>query len=197
MALRALAQTHVTRLLCLLTVFAVLAGPARADEAAWAALAGGGHVALMRHATAPGVGDPEDFRIGDCGTQRNLSAGGRAQAKAIGDAFRARTIREAPIFASGWCRCEETARLLGLGPVEIWPELNSFFRQGRSQEEAQTEQLRARIAALDTQGAAVLVTHQVNITALTGVFPASGETVVLRRDLDGALTVVGRIAPPE
>ena len=71
------------RLLLTLILFAAV--PAYADEAAaWAALREGGHIILMRHATAPGVGDPPNFRLGDCATQRLLSEAGRRQAKAIG-----------------------------------------------------------------------------------------------------------------
>ena len=69
----------------LLTLILFAAAPAHADEAAaWAALREGGHIILMRHATAPGVGDPPNFRLGDCSTQRLLSEAGRAEAKAIG-----------------------------------------------------------------------------------------------------------------
>ena len=90
---------------------------ARADEtAAWSALRAGGHVALMRHADAPGgVGDPPGFRIEDCATQRNLSAKGRADAKRIGARLKSEGIAVEKILASPWCRCIDTATLLELG----------------------------------------------------------------------------------
>ena len=72
-------------------------------------------------------GDPEKFALGDCSTQRNLSAAGRAQARAIGGQLKAHGIGQAWVFSSQWCRCLETAELLGLGPVEERAELNSFF----------------------------------------------------------------------
>src|SRR3546814_19163678 len=105
------------------------AGAAETEEALWAALKQGGHVAIMRHATAPGFGDPEGFRLNDCSTQRNLSDAGRAQARRIGDAIRAHGVTIGRVLSSRWCRCLETAALLGLGPVEAYPP-NSEARRG-------------------------------------------------------------------
>lgn len=158
----------------------LLALPAalRAEEGAWALLRAGRAAAILRHAIAPGGGDPPGFRLDDCATQRNLSAEGRAQATAIGAEFRARGIAAATVLSSGWCRCLETARLLALGPVSREAALDSFFAD-RSLGPARTEALRGLLAAW-SGGPLVLVTHQVNITALTGVFPASGEAVLVR-----------------
>ena len=166
-------------------------------DALWRALAQGGHVALMRHAaTVPGTGDPPDFRLGDCGTQRNLSDAGRRDAAQLGDAFRGQGVRVARVLSSQWCRCIDTGRLMALGPVEPAPAaLNSFFgarpEQGRS-----TEALRALLAGLPRDGAAiVMITHQVNITALTGIFPAQGEIVVLALAPHRGFNVAGRLRP--
>jgi phosphohistidine phosphatase SixA len=167
--------------------------PAIANEAdIWAALRKGGHVALLRHAIAPGTGDPNNFVIGDCRTQRNLSDEGRAQAKRIGDRFRANGIASAPVFSSQWCRCLQTARLLTLGPVIDLPSLNSFF-ENFEQRQPQTRALKAWLKDQDLRLPQILVTHQVNITALTGIYPSSGELVVVRKAKNGALTVVGTI----
>jgi phosphohistidine phosphatase SixA len=185
------------RSLLALPLLATLAPRARADDVAWAALARGGHVALMRHAlTVPGTGDPPGFRLEDCATQRNLSDEGRRQAARLGAAFRARNVRVSRVLSSQWCRCLDTAAAMGLGPVETAPAaLNSFFA-GQGDREAATAALRALLASLPPDGpAAVLVTHQVNVTALTGVFPAMGETLVVR--LDGErFPVAGRIPAP-
>jgi phosphohistidine phosphatase SixA len=172
----------------------VLATPAVAEtHAVWNALASGGHVALLRHARAPGTGDPAEFSLGDCQTQRNLSDAGRDQARRIGGRFRNSGIESAAVFSSQWCRCLQTARLLGLGKVQPLPALNSFF--GRTDRRGpQTQALREWIASRDLGVPTVLVTHQVNITALTGVYPTSGELVVVHRAADGALSVVGTIA---
>ncbi|WP_434621028.1 histidine phosphatase family protein [Azospirillum sp. B2RO_4] len=152
---------------------APMAAPAAALETA-------GLVVLMRHAEAPGTGDPPDFKLDDCATQRNLSDGGRAQAARIGERLRQLGIDQARVLSSQWCRCLETARLLDLGPVKEMPALNSFF--GRQEEEKDmTTRLRQFLADLPRDGKpVVLVTHQVTVTALTGIFPASGEAVLLR-----------------
>ncbi len=162
------------------------------EQSLWQALADGGHVALMRHAMAPGTGDPPQFVLGDCRTQRNLSEQGRVQANDLGDRFRANGITSAQVLSSQWCRCLETARLLDLGGVEPNQALNSFFRDNTEE----SERTAAALAMIHSQTNAdrpmVLVTHQVNITALTGIFPASGEIVVVRPSADGIETI-GRI----
>ena len=178
-----------------LVVCAVVCGAAglsHADEAAWTALRMPGTHAVMRHARAPGTGDPPGFRLGDCTTQRNLDEEGRQQARRIGDAFRANGIAADVVLTSAWCRAAETAELLDLAPVTIEPALNSFF-SARDEEERQTKSLVERLASLG-QRKAVLVTHQANITALTGVFPSSGEIVVVSVTPDGSVAVKGRIA---
>jgi phosphohistidine phosphatase SixA len=163
-------------------------------DALWTALKGGGHVALLRHALAPGTGDPPGFRLEDCSTQRNLSAEGRAQAQRIGAALRARDIAIGQVWTSRWCRCRETAELLAVAPVEPWPALDSFFQEP-ARGPRQTGEVRQRISQPFTGPSRVLVTHQVNITALTDLVPASGELVVLRPDGDGRFTVLGRLKP--
>ena len=172
------------------------AQPIHASEAAgvWQSLQQNGHVALLRHAIAPGTGDPPEFTLRDCTTQRNLSATGRRQAAAIGERFRENGIPVAQIFSSQWCRCLGTARLLELGPVLELPLLNSFFRHFERRQ-PQTAELKAWLAAQDLAGPTVLVTHQVNITALTGVYPASGELVVIEVGERGEIRVVGTLEP--
>lgn len=163
--------------------------PVMAAPDLWQALRSGAAVALVRHAEAPGIGDPPGFRLDECGTQRNLSAEGRAQAVRLGEAFRREGIASAEIRSSAWCRCRDTATGLALGPVQVAPALNSFFGASASAVD-RTAALRQLIAGLPADRPAVLVTHQVNITALTGVYPRSGEVIVLRRD---GLAVLGRL----
>lgn len=155
-------------------------------------LARPGHFGIMRHALAPGGGDPPGLRIDDCATQRNLSDQGRAQAARIGARLRAAGIAELRVFTSQWCRCRDTAALLGFGPPQDLAVLNSFFAD-RASGQAQTAALRAWIANMPADVPVMLVTHQVNITALTGVFPASGELVVARRDPGGLVVPAGRV----
>lgn len=197
MALRTVGR----RLLLLVSLTLSLSGPTLAVETdrerLWSMLATPGHVVLMRHAEAPGTGDPASFRLDDCASQRNLGEGGRLQARRIGEEFRRRAVPVALVLTSQWCRARETAALMALGSVEDEPAaLNSFF--GRpGEQEAATTALRRRLSALPSGApTVVMITHQVNITALTGVFPASGEMVVLKRDAQGGATTVGRLPAP-
>lgn len=136
---------------------------------------------IMRHAMAPGTGDPPHFSLDDCTTQRNLSEAGRNQSHAIGARLQAAGIESARVRHSQWCRCRDTATLLGFTDIAPMPILNSFF-QGHGDRQAQTDALRAFVSesltAADTP-ALLLVSHQVNITALTDVYPASGELLVI------------------
>ena len=161
----------------------------------WDALKADDAIVLMRHALAPGGGDPSGFQVDDCATQRNLDARGRAQAFDIGAQFAARDIGFDTVWTSAWCRCRDTAELLDLGAPEVLPSLNSFFA-GQGDRAGQTAATLATLA--ETGGRRLLVTHQVNITALTGVFPQSGEVIVTELK-DGALRVTGRILiePPK
>ncbi|NDV86201.1 histidine phosphatase family protein [Aurantimonas aggregata] len=183
----------ITRLVLLASMlFAAL--PALAQDAWEQARAPGTHL-LMRHALAPGTGDPANFVLGDCATQRILSETGRQQARRIGERLRANNVAVDTVLTSRWCRSVETADLLSVGPVTPEPALDSFF-QNRQTAADQTAALTARLAALDSAGQkAVLVTHQVNITALTDIFPASGEIVLIRLGPDGQVRVAGRIRP--
>ena len=166
--------------------------PASAAEPVWDALRSGGKIVILRHAsTEPGLGDPPGFRLDDCATQRNLSEAGRTEARRIGAAFVLRAIPVARVLSSRWCRCVETARL-AFGRVEPWASLDSFF-DDRSREPQQTRAVRALIAEPLTGGNLILVTHQVNITALTGIAPAMGEMVVLSPEPRGSFKIVGRL----
>ena len=175
-------------LLCLLA-----ATPATASEAAaWAALRTGDAIALMRHADAPGgFGDPQGFKLEDCATQRNLGAGGRAEAVRVGAAFRERGVKPARIESSPWCRCVDTARLMDVGPVEI----NHTFGNPvvwTDRRDALAAGARQRVRAWKGPGALLVLTHGALIAALTGYNPASGEIVVV----DSMLKEIGRIPVP-
>jgi phosphohistidine phosphatase SixA len=179
---------------CRALPLASLPGPAKANEALWAALREGRAFAMMRHALAPGTGDPANFDVNDCTTQRNLSVEGREQARRAGDAFRDNGILLADVKTSAWCRCRDTASLMNLGTPEVLPPLNSFFRNS-SQRDPQTEALRQWLAEWVGSRPLVLVTHQVNISALTGEFARSGGIVVVDRNVEGEVKVLGTIAP--
>jgi broad specificity phosphatase PhoE len=162
------------------------------DEALWQRMRSGGVTVLMRHAqTVPGIGDPPGFVLGQCPTQRNLSGGGRRDARSIGAAFQRRGIEPGAVWSSRWCRCLDTARL-AFGRVQPEPSLDSMFNDDTARSSAKLRDLHAKLAARQETTPLVLVTHDVNIRALTGQSVASGEMVltVLR---DGKLEVIGRL----
>ena len=162
---------------------------------AWAELAKPGAIVLFRHATAPGVGDPPGFKLDDCATQRNLNEQGRAESRRLGEQFRSHKIQVGAVLSSQWCRTRETARL-GFGDrARDEPAFNSSFLQSSDISGTQTGQARALLTAWRGPGALVVVTHQVNIQALTGAAAASAEGQVVRLEPDGNLKVVATIAP--
>ena len=184
-----MASIAIAMALCTATALA----RAQADTGpAWDALRQGA-VLLVRHANAPGVGDPANFKLGDCRTQRNLDQAGRDQARRIGDQFRRRQIAVGAVLASQWCRTRDTAELAFPNRAREDASFNSFFDDSTSQP-GQTAAALQTLNRWKGPGALVVVTHQVNITALTGVVPASGEGVVVRPKADG-IEVVGRVAP--
>ena len=175
-----------------LVIFTVLLGfcgtvqVAGADDAAdaWKALRAGGHVALMRHADAPGgVGDPPGFSVDDCATQRNLSEKGRVDAEKIGSRLKGEGIAFEKILSSPWCRCIDTAKLMNLGTVETEATFGNVVVL-KDQRQTLTTGARARIARWTAGGNLLVVTHGANIQALTGVWLASGEIVVVKGGSD-------------
>lgn len=184
-----------------LILAAAIIGPINGIQAAedqisesevWNQLRNGGNVLLLRHAqTNPGFGDPAGFRLGECETQRNLSAAGREQSRRIGERIRAEGVEFAAVYSSEWCRCYETASL-AFGAYELWPALNSFFQDGTTRD-SQTREVAEKVRSLNGNGNMVLVTHQVNITALTGVWVSQGEGIVVRGGPNQELRILGRI----
>ena len=170
------------------------------DLAIWDKLQGRnpkGYVLLMRHALAPGVGDPSNFKLGDCSTQRNLSAEGREDAREIGEWLKRRDIPILRVESSRWCRARETAELLELGAVKANRNLDSLFQEVDPISDPRTAKIRKRIVDhRQTQGLLVMVGHFVNISALTGVGVESGEGVLVRANARGEIKVVGYSLKP-
>ena len=158
---------------------------------------GRGYAVLLRHALAPGTGDPAGFRLGDCSTQRNLSAEGRRQAVAIGAQWRREGMPVDRVLTSRWCRARDTSRLLAVGKVTAEPNLDSSFTVSDAVAASRTARVRDLISRHRGQpGVLVLVGHQVNITDLTGAVPASGQAIVVKSRPDGSLRVVGTLPAP-
>jgi phosphohistidine phosphatase SixA len=151
-----------------------------------------GYVLLFRHSLAPGVGDPANFKLNDCSTQRNLSAEGRKDAKEIGQWLQRRQVKIARVESSRWCRAKETAQLLNLGKVVLNRNLDSLFQEEDATKHPQTSRVRQQIINhRNKAGLLVLVGHYVNIAALTGVGVDSGEGVLVRADSKGVIKVFG------
>ena len=164
---------------------------------AWAALAGGGYIALIRHGNAPPGygGDPPGFRFDDCKTQRNLDDKGRAQGKALGEAFRGHGVRVDRLLSSPVCRCMDTAALMAVGQVETsWALVPDRDPANR----IRLRELKEIVSAWRGPGTLVLVTHGFTSEALIGIVPEQAEVVVLRPapGSERGVTVVGRIPAP-
>lgn len=153
----------------------------------------GGHVLMIRHAYAPGSGDPANFKIGDCSTQRNLNDQGRDQARQIGIWLRNRGIGSARVYSSQWCRCLATAENIGLDTVVELPALNSFYERPRDRE-PNLAALREFLSQQPADGKLIImVTHYVTIAGITDAGVSSGEGMVLRLDGKGGFDVLGNL----
>ena len=181
----------MTRFIRLITPFIFLLAYLSFVEIATASVSSelqdGQHVLLMRHADAPGYGDPAGYVIGQCATQRNLGEYGKRQAKAIGAWLSNQGIHKAEVFSSPWCRCLDTASLLNKGSVKIEPSLGSFF-DDMSLEKKQTKALEVFIKnelAKQPKAPLILVTHHVNIQAYTGKVVGVGDMVLVKVNKNG------------
>ena len=165
---------------------------AGATEAGWALLRQGGQVTFLVHANAPGSGDPANFDIDNCRTQRNLSDRGRQQARRIGALFAARAEPVELVYSSRYCRALETARLaFGERLVETMDALDSIDRESQDRDAAK-EAVIATVRDYTGSGNLVLVTHPENVLALAGVRAREGEAIIVAPHDDG-IAVIGRI----
>ena len=135
------------------------------------------NVIFLRHALAPGVGDPENFIKEDCSTQRNLNDKGRLQARLIGNYLRSTNLKFSQILTSEWCRCIDTAKELNLGQWTTFSGLNSFFQEYQKKDQVMNK-LQKKLDSLGYSDLALFVTHQVIISEQTGIMPRSGEMVL-------------------
>lgn len=173
-------------------VLGVISLSVNADIDALKKLQSPDHVLVIRHALAPGTGDPEDFEHDNCETQRNLSASGRSQARQLGKRLRKAGVNKASVYTSQWCRCRETAELLGLGKPQTLTAINSFFGDPDSKH-ILTRKWRQHLRDKPNDHARIYVTHQVNLTALLGGFAQSGEGYLLKIEDNGEIKQVTEI----
>ena len=147
------------------------------------------YVLLMRHALAPGIGDPAGYKLQDCKSQRNLDATGRAQAQKTGQWLKAQGVGNALVFTCAWCRCKETAENLAFGTPVLEPSLNSFFDDMRQGPQSNVNLQKFIVGQLKNKGdkALILVTHHVNIAEFTGENVGSGDMVLAKVNSAGKL----------
>jgi len=176
----------MTVVLCGLAVSGV-----EASEAVWEALRAPASVVVLRHSFAPGTFDPPTARLDDCSTQRNLDEGGRAQARRLGEAFRANGIAVGPVLSSPRCRCLDTARL-AFGQARAWEPLQGALND-TERRHRQLAETRKAMAEHRAGPPLVLVTHGSVITDLTGLNIRMGAFVVLRRTAEGGHAVAGEL----
>ncbi len=184
---------NLLKQLAVSAVLAVMAIAATASELA-DKLKLPNHALLMRHALAPGIGDPSGFTLADCATQRNLDAHGRQQAMRTGEWLQRQGIQTALVLTSPWCRCKDTAGLLGYGAPEVEPAIGSFFESSQEASHC-THRLQQRLAQLGPikgHQALILVTHHVNILDYMGSHVGSGDMVLVQFDAQGKLLTAKR-----
>ena len=168
-----------------LTIFICIISPVKADlnQNIISELKKGGKIIFIRHAYAPGGGDPNNFDINDCDTQRNLNDEGRLQSKKIGDFFKKNKILIDKVYSSKWCRCKETASI-AFKSFETKNFLNSFFsEQFVKNRESQIENFKRFINNWNGNQNLVFVTHYVVISEILNYTPSSGEIIVSDKQL--------------
>ena len=169
----------------LLLIFITINSPVKADlnQNMIYELKQGGKLIFIRHAYAPGGGDPINFDINKCSTQRNLSDSGRKQASEIGSFFKNNNILVDKVYSSEWCRCKETA-LFAFNEFETKNFLNSFFSSKFSKnKDSQIEKLKEFINNWDGKNNIIFVTHYVVISEILNYAPSSGEIIISNEDL--------------
>ena len=165
------------------------------DSALMKAMQSKGYILMLRHAIAPGFGDPDDIEIGDCSTQRNLDEQGREQSRQIGVWLKRNNITPSAIYSSQWCRCLDTARLLDLGEVKELSALNSFFQMAENRE-SNIKNLKQFISEQHTdKNLIIMITHSVTISAIAGQSVASGDGILLKLNKNASHEFISAIIP--
>ena len=142
----------------------------------------GGKLIFIRHAYAPGGGDPENFNIYDCSTQRNLSESGRIQSRKIGNFFKENKIKIENVYSSEWCRCKETASL-AFENFKTKSFLNSFFSSKFTQNKnSQMRDFQKFLLDWDEKTNLIFVTHYVVISEILDYPSSSGEIVISNKN---------------
>tara|TARA_B100001059_G_scaffold214372_1_gene231070 strand:+ start:146 stop:703 length:558 start_codon:yes stop_codon:yes gene_type:complete len=167
-------------------IFISLTAPIKAElnKKLISQLEDGGKLIFIRHAYAPGSGDPNNFNLNDCSSQRNLNKDGRKQAKQIGEFFRKNKIKIDKVLSSEWCRCKETAKI-AFNNFSTNNFLNSFYSSKYAEnKDKQVDALNDYIKNFKSNKNLVFVTHYVLISEVLNYTTSSGEIVVSDKDLN-------------
>ena len=144
----------------------------------------GGKLIFIRHAIAPGNGDPDNFDLKNCSTQRNISEKGIKQSEKIGLFFKINKIKIDKVLSSEWCRCKDTAEI-AFGKFQTYNALNSFYDKKFSANRfKQIEDLKKYIKSWDSNKNLVLVTHYVVISSILNIGSSSGEIIISEKNLE-------------
>ena len=157
---------------------------ANSAEEVLTSLKEGGKIIFIRHALAPGNGDPENFDLNDCSTQRNLNQRGIEQSKFIGNIFNKNQIKIENVYSSEWCRCIDTAKF-AFKNYQTFSSLNSFYDiRFEANEERQITQLKEFINQWNGKENIIFVTHFVVISSMLNIGTSSGEIVITDKNLN-------------
>ena len=177
------------KILSIIVLFLILNTHSLANDLVLASLQDGKKLIFIRHAIAPGNGDPENFDIMDCNTQRNLDEKGIQQSKKIGLYFKKNKIKIDKVLSSQWCRCKDTAKI-AFKKFKTFNALNSFYDEKFAANESnQIEDLKKYIKKWDSDKNLVLVTHYVVISSILGIASSSGEIIISNKNLN----IIGRV----
>ena len=169
-----------------MVIFISLASSVKADfnKDLFNQLKEGGKLIFIRHAYAPGSGDPKNFNLNDCSTQRNLNDSGREQSKNIGDFFSRHNIKIYKVYSSEWCRCKETA-FIAFERFKTKKFLNSFYSpQFVKNRKKQVKEFQEFINNWDKKENLIFVTHYVFISEILNYAPSSGEIIIADKNLN-------------
>ena len=154
------------------------------DEKILSSLNEGKKLIFIRHAIAPGNGDPDNFDITDCSTQRNLNDKGRAQSKIIGEFFKSNKILFDKVLTSEWCRCKDTG-IIAFGDIETFSALNSFYDQRFAKNKyKQIQNLKKYIKNRKSKKNLILITHYVVILEILNLGTSSGEIIISNKNFE-------------
>ena len=174
----------------LVIIFSILSFHIQTKENNWKHAQDGDKIIMIRHALAPGSGDPKGFKIDDCTTQRNLDEAGISQSKKIGELFKEKKIKIDQVLSSQWCRCKDTAKYAFKDYKEFSALNSTFSAPYNKKEKQQIRELRNFVKKWNGQGGnLILVTHYVVILAMTGQAPSSGELVITDKNFNVLSTI--------